>query len=328
MVLKHLNPQSWSHLLVHSAQVEPVAFHVGLLQPTHLMGIVGEVFQEQGQGQVRVVHLMQRPYVLSPHSTATSMLLAVDWLALAIPVTHIALATFLHGSLSSLVQSHSGGLVLEPGQQGIHSQPIQSIAKMGYPAHQKNWRDYPVHSSPKKTGGTIQSTVHQKNPGRTIQSTVPKKKTETIQSTVPPKKTWRDYPVHSSPQKNLEGLSSPQFPQKKPGGTIQSTVLQKKTWRDYAVHQFPKKTGATIQSTVHSSFFLAHAFCLLLFATTSPAAFASRLAPQTTSFQPSTCSKPQLPVPGYASSLWGSWFAGAACHQITSRPWHQSSCRP
>ena len=113
MVLKHLNPQSWSHLLVHSAQVEPVAFHVGLLQPTHLMGIVGEVFQEQGQGQVRVVHLMQRPYVLSPHSTATSMLLAVDWLALAIPVTHIALATFLHGSLSSLVQSHSGGLVLE-----------------------------------------------------------------------------------------------------------------------------------------------------------------------------------------------------------------------
>ena len=323
MVLKHLNPQSWSHLLVHSAQVEPVAFHVGLLQPTHLMGIVGEVFQEQGQGQVRVVHLMQRPY---PHSTATSMLLAVDWLALAIPVTHIALATFLHGSLSSLVQSHSGGLVLEPGQQGIHSQPIQSIAKMGYPAHQKNWRDYPVHSSPKKTGGTIQSTVHQKNPGRTIQSTVPKKKTKT---------------VHSSPQKNLEGLSSPQFPPKKPGGTIQSTVPPKKTWRDYPVHsspeknleglcspQFPKKTGGTIQSTVHSSFFLAHAFCLLLFATTSPAAFASRPAPQTTSFQPSTCSKPQLPVPGYASSLWGSWFAGAACHQITSRPWHQSSCRP
>ena len=310
MVLKHLNPQSWSHLLVHSAQVEPVAFHVALLQPTQLMGIVGEMFQEQGQGQVRVVHLMQRPYVLSPHSTATSMLLAVDWLALAIPVTHIALATFLHGSLSSLVQSHSGGLVLEPGQQGIHSQPIQSIAKMGYPAHQKNWRglsspqftkknwkDYPVHSSPKKTP---------KKTGGTIQSTVPPQKKRDYPVHSSQKKTWRDYPVHSSPKKNLEGLSSPQFPPKKPGGTIQSTVLQKKTWRDYRSPQFPKKTGRTIQSTVHSSFFLAYAFCLLLSATTSPAAFASRPAPQTTSFQPSTCSKPQLPVPGYASSLWGS----------------------
>lgn len=137
MVLKHLNPQSWSHLLVHSAQVEPVAFHVALLQPTQLLGIVREVLQEEGQGQVRVVHLMQRPYVLSPHSTATTMLLAVDWLALAIPVTHIALATFLHGSLSSLVQSHSGGLVLEPGQQGIHSQAIQSIASRGCPAQKK-----------------------------------------------------------------------------------------------------------------------------------------------------------------------------------------------
>ena len=251
MVLKHLNPQSWSHLLVHSAQVEPVAFHVGLLQPTHLMGIVGEVFQEQGQGQVRVVHVMQRPYVLSPHSTATSMLLAVDWLALAIPVTHIALATFLHGSLSSLVQSHSGGLVLEPGQQSIHSQPIQSIAKTGYPAHQKNWRDhpqftkknwrdYPVHSSPKKTGGTIQFTV-------------PKKTLQGLSSPhFPKKKTWRDYPVHSSPKKNLEGLSSPQFPKKKPGGTIQSTVLQKKTWRDYAVHSSQKKLEglSSPQSTV------------------------------------------------------------------------------
>ena len=176
---------------------------------------------------------------------------------------------------------------------------------MGYPAHQKNWRDYPVHNSPKKTGGTIQSTVHQK-------------KLEGLSSPQFPKKN-RDYPVHSSPKKNLEGLSSPQFPQKKPGGTIQSTVPPKKTWRDYPVHsspkknleglcspQFPKKTGGTIQSTVHSSFFLAHAFCLLLFATTSPAAFASRPAPQTTSFQPSTCSKPQLPVPGYASSVWGS----------------------
>lgn len=137
MVLKHLYPQSWSHLLVHSAQVEPVAFHVALLQPTQLLGIVREVLQEEGQGQVRVVHLMQRPYVLSPHSTATTMLLAVDWLALAIPVTHIALATFLHGSLSSLVQSHSGGLVLEPGQQGIHSQAIQSIASRGCPAQKK-----------------------------------------------------------------------------------------------------------------------------------------------------------------------------------------------
>ena len=305
MVLKHLNPQSWSHLLVHSAQVEPVAFHVALLQPTQLIGIVGEVFQEQGQGQVRVVHLMQRPYVLSPHSTATTMLLAVDWLALAIPVTHIALATFLHGSLSSLVQSHSGGLVLEPGQQGIHSQPIQSIAK---------WAIQPT----KKTGGTIQSTVHQK-------------KLEGLSSPQFTKKNWRDYPAHSSPPKKIgtiqstvptkkkQGLSSPQFPQKKPGRNIQSTVPPKKTWRDYPVHsspkknleglcipQFPKKTGGTIQSTVHSSFFLAHAFCLLLFATTSPAAFASRPAPQTTSFQPSTCSKPQLPVPGYASSLWGS----------------------
>ena len=249
MVLKHLNPQSWSHLLVHSAQVEPVAFHVALLQPTQLMGIVGEVFQEQGQGQVRVVHLMQRPYVLSPHSTATSMLLAVDWLALAIPVTHIALATFLHGSLSSLVQSHSGGLVLEPGQQGIHSQPIQSIAKMGSPAHQKNWRDYPVHSSPKKTGGTIQSTVHQK-------------KLEGLSSPQFPPQKKRDYPVHSSPQKK-QGLSSPQFPQKKPGGTIQSTVLQ-------------KKLGGTIQSTVpkknwrdypvRSPQFLFSSPCLLSFA--------------------------------------------------------------
>ena len=247
MVLKHLNPQSWSHLLVHSAQVEPVAFHVALLQPTQLMGIVGEVFQEQGQGQVRVVHLMQRPYVLSPHSTATFMLLAVDWLALAIPVTHIALATFLHGSLSSLVQSHSGGLVLEPGQQGIHSQPIQSIAKIGYPAHQKNWRDYPVHSSPKKTGGTIQSTVHQKKlEGLSSPQFPPKKKRDyPVHSS---QKKNRDYPVHSSPKKNLEGLSSPQFHQKKPGGiptpqfskkklggTIQSTVPQK-NWRDYPVH--------------------------------------------------------------------------------------------
>ena len=172
MVLKHLNPQSWSHLLVHSAQVEPVAFHVALLQPTQLIGIVGEVFQEQGQGQVRVVHLMQRPYVLSPHSTATTMLLAVDWLALAIPVTHIALATFLHGSLSSLVQSHSGGACSRARaarhsfttypvhcKNGLSSPPIKLEGLSSPQFTKKNWRDYPVHSSPKKTGGTIQSTV-------------------------------------------------------------------------------------------------------------------------------------------------------------------------
>ena len=51
MVLNNLNPQSWSHLLVHSAQVDPVAFHVALLQPRHLLGIVREVFQEQVGGR-------------------------------------------------------------------------------------------------------------------------------------------------------------------------------------------------------------------------------------------------------------------------------------
>ena len=119
---------------------------------------------------------------------------------------------------------------------------------MGYPAHQKNWRDYPAHNSPKKTGGTIQSTVHQKKLEGLSSPQFPKKKQRlsspqfpqkkpggTIQSTVPPKKTWRDYPVHSSPKKNLEGLSSPQFSKKKLGGTMQSTV-PKKNWRDYPVH--------------------------------------------------------------------------------------------
>ena len=160
---------------------------------------------------------------------------------------------------------------------------------MGYPAHQKNWRDYPVHSSPKKTGGTIQSTVHQKKLEGLSSPQFPPQKIGTIQSTVPKKKN-RDYPVHSSPKKNLEGLSSPQFPQKKPGGTIQSTVPPKKTWRDYPVHSSPKKNleglsspqfskkklGGTMQSTVpkknwrdypvHSPQFLFSSPCLLSFA--------------------------------------------------------------
>ena len=68
---------------------------------------------------------------------------------------------------------------------------------MGYPAHQKNWRDYPVHSSPKKTGETIESTVH---------------------------------------QKKLEGLSSPQFPKKNRDYPVHKSTVPKKNWRDYPVH--------------------------------------------------------------------------------------------
>ena len=151
MVLKHLNPQSWSHLLVHSAQVQPVAFHVALLQPTQLLGIVREVLQEQGQGQVRVVHLMQRPYVLSPHSTATSTLLAVDWLALAIPVTHIALATFLQQPCA--VSLRGACSRARAARHSFTSYPLHcfkglSSPKKGYPAQQVKGLSSPTEGYP------------------------------------------------------------------------------------------------------------------------------------------------------------------------------------
>ena len=94
----------------------------------------------------------------------------------------------------------------------------------------------------------IQSTLPQKNRGRTIQSTVPKKTLEKLSSPQFPKKPCRDYPVHTSqknpagtiqstlPKKILEGLSSPQFP--------------KKPWRDYPVHSSQKNPARTIQSTL------------------------------------------------------------------------------
>ena len=99
----------------------------------------------------------------------------------------------------------------------------------------KSWRDYPVHTS-QKTAGTIQSTLPPKNPGRTIQSTVPKKTLEGLSSPQFPKKPCRDYPVHTS-QKNPAGTIQSTLPPKNPGGTIQSTLP-------------PKNPGGTIQSTV------------------------------------------------------------------------------
>ena len=167
-----------------------------------------------------------------------------------------------------------GGTVPQKILEGIPS--LQILKKLEGMFPKKSWTNYPVHSS-QKTAGTIQSTLPQENPGRTIQSTVPKKTLEGLSSPQFPKKPCRDYPVHTSqknpgltiqstvPKKTLEGLSSPQFPKKtcrdypvhtskkKPAGTIQSTLpkknlqglsspqFPKKSWRDYPVHSFQKK---------------------------------------------------------------------------------------
>ena len=155
--------------------------------------------------------------------------------------------------------------------QLVTNRTIQPInISEGYPAHAAcDQQDYPAHLAPNPKIVFSQPPCSPKNPGQTIQSTVPKKlqglssphfRGGTIQSTVPkktlhklssphfPKKPCRDYPVHTTqknpggtiqstvPKKTLEGLSSPRFP--------------KKPCKDYPVHTSQKKPAGTIQSTL------------------------------------------------------------------------------
>ena len=169
---------------------------------------------------------------------------------------------FLEGISSLQIPKNPGGNTqpTDPKKTGGNV-PQKILDKLSSPQFPKNCRDYPVHTSPKKSWKDYPVHSSQKNPGGTIQSTVPKKTLQRLSSPHFPKKPCRDYPVHTSqknpggtiqstvPKKTLEGLSSPQFPkkpckdypvhtsQKKPAGTIQSTLPK-------------KKPAGTIQSTV------------------------------------------------------------------------------
>ena len=169
---------------------------------------------------------------------------------------------FLEGISSLQIPKNPGGNTqpTDPKKTGGNV-PQKILDKLSSPQFPKNCRDYPVHFSPKKSWKDYPVHSSQKNPGGTIQSTVPKKTLQRLSSPHFPKKPCRDYPVHTTqknpggtiqstvPKKTLEGLSSPQFPkkpckdypvhtsQKKPAGTIQSTLPK-------------KKPAGTIQSTV------------------------------------------------------------------------------
>ena len=65
----------------------------------------------------------------------------------------------------------------------------------------KSWKDYPVHSSQKNPGGTIQSTVPKKTLQGLSSPHFPKKPCRDYPVHTSQKKSWRDYPVHTSPKK-------------------------------------------------------------------------------------------------------------------------------
>ena len=90
--------------------------------------------------------------------------------------------------------------------EGLSSPQFPKKPCRDYPVHnsqKKPCRDYPVHTSPKKSWRDYPVHSSQKNPGGTIQSTVPKKTLQGLSSPHFPKKSWRDYPVHSFQKKIL-----------------------------------------------------------------------------------------------------------------------------
>ena len=154
------------------------------------------------------------------------------------------------GNIQPTDPKKTGGNVPQKILEGLSSPQFPKNCR-DYPVHtspKKSWKDYPVHSSPKNPGGTIQSTVPKKTLQGLSSPQFPKKPCRDYPVHTSPKKSWRDYPVHSSqktpgrtiqstvPKKTLQGLSSPHFP--------------KKPCRDYPVHTSQKNPGQTIQSTV------------------------------------------------------------------------------
>ena len=158
------------------------------------------------------------------------------------------------GNIQPTDPKKTGGNVPQKILEGLSSPQFPKNCR-DYPVHtspKKSWKDYPVHSSPKNPWRYYPVHSSQKNPAGTIQSTIPKKTLQGLSSPHFPKKIleglsspqfpknpWTDYPVHSSqknpagtiqstlPKKTLQGLSSPHFP--------------KKSWTNYPVHSFQKK---------------------------------------------------------------------------------------